>query len=329
MEHNLLASKQASKQALDNCRFVKCVLMLLVILYHSFLFWNENWIGIKPVVPLINCPPLAIFCTWLNSFHIYAFTLVSGYIYAFIRFEKGGYTKYKAFIKNKAKRLLIPFVFCLLCWSIPIRIILLHPEQKILVDWSLLGENPEQLWFLLMLFWIFLMVYPFSSIINHSNIGAVIIAAGFYFLGTVGSHFIPNYYRIWTGFYFMPYFILGIKVRQTGLHIHLVIQVAFHIILFIASNYMRSLDGVFYKIVGKGTDFCLHLISALMAFSLLQLIAEKVKWKNSNMFMLLASCSMPMYLFHEQIAHITMVAFNGMNPYMHASLNFIISAGIS
>lgn len=65
---------------LDNCHFVQAELMLLIVFCHSFLFlggmslWFEN----QPVI--FKSKGLIILADWLNTFHIYGFTLVLGYI---------------------------------------------------------------------------------------------------------------------------------------------------------------------------------------------------------------------------------------------------------
>ena len=65
---------------LESCSFIKTVLMMLVVLGHSMSFWNENWFVGKPI---ISSQGLSILGSWIGSFHIYAFTLISGYIFAF------------------------------------------------------------------------------------------------------------------------------------------------------------------------------------------------------------------------------------------------------
>ena len=78
------------------------------------------------------------------------------------------------------------------------------------------------------------------------------------------------------------------------------------------------------------TGFILHIVGALMAFFVLQKIAEKVRWKKIKWFSKLARCSMPMYLFHQQIIYFTIAWFNGrINPYINAVLNFLIALIIS
>ena len=73
---------------LESCSFIKTVLMMLVVLGHSMSFWNENWFVGKPI---ISSQGLSILGSWIGSFHIYSFTLISGYIFAFKMM--GGHTK--------------------------------------------------------------------------------------------------------------------------------------------------------------------------------------------------------------------------------------------
>ena len=61
-----------------------------------------------------------------------------------------------------------------------------------------------------------------------------------------------------------------------------------------------------------------------MAFVVLQKMAEKVKWKESKAFNIIAKQSMPIYLFHQQVIYFFIYWLNGVvNPYIHASINFI------
>ena len=50
---------------------------------------------------------------------IYAFALVSGYIFA-LKIAGGAYSRYLPFLQNKAKRLLVPYFFVMLIWVAPI-----------------------------------------------------------------------------------------------------------------------------------------------------------------------------------------------------------------
>ena len=36
-------------EQLENCIFVKTVLMLMVVAYHSMIFWGGDWFSVQPV----------------------------------------------------------------------------------------------------------------------------------------------------------------------------------------------------------------------------------------------------------------------------------------
>lgn len=76
----------ANKDSLGNSAFVKTVLMLCVIAYHSMVFWTGKWWDLEIGFPSKSVGYLA---NWLNSFHVYAFALVSGYLFAF-KIMRGG-----------------------------------------------------------------------------------------------------------------------------------------------------------------------------------------------------------------------------------------------
>ena len=98
---------------LENCSFIKTVLLFLVVLYHSCVFWTGNWWDTEPVFPSIGLNYLSL---WLNSFHVYAFTLASGYIFAY-KISKREYLNYLPFLRNKARRLIVPYYFTMIIWT--------------------------------------------------------------------------------------------------------------------------------------------------------------------------------------------------------------------
>ena len=94
-------------QDIKNCSFVKTVLMLLVILGHSLAFWSGDWFTANPA---IESNAISIINSWIGSFHIYAFTLVSGYIFAFKIF--GGVRQLSPIFKKQGKATPCSICFC-------------------------------------------------------------------------------------------------------------------------------------------------------------------------------------------------------------------------
>ena len=73
---------------------------------------------------------LVIISDFVNAFHIYGFTFISGFLFYYLKIEKIKYEDFVLFSKNKAKRLLAPYVFVCTVWVAPITTILAVLAQE-------------------------------------------------------------------------------------------------------------------------------------------------------------------------------------------------------
>lgn len=299
--------------------------MLIVVIYHCIIFWTGTWFTKNPVY---ESRFLSLLASWMNSFHIYGFTLVSGYLFYFLKHEKNKYSNFVPFVANKAKRLLVPYVFVSVVWVIPFAVCFLRfGEQEIFLQYAL-GTSPNQLWFLLMLFCVFMIIHPLSSFFEKHNLGGAIVVIAFYGVGLVGQMLLPNIYQIFRACTYIPLFWLGFKIRQYGSQglrkIPSLVWLSADVLLFVIIKYFSGFDGIIIKLLNLGLKFVLHIVGAVMAFIILQKIADKVKWKEGKVFGFLSKKSMPIYLFHQQVIYIFVTWLNGLiNPYLHAGINFV------
>ncbi|MBQ9167422.1 MAG: acyltransferase, partial [Oscillospiraceae bacterium] len=317
--------RQTDRQTeLSNCTFVKTVLMLIVVIYHCIVFWSGTWFTKNPVY---GSKLLSFFASWMNSFHIYGFTLVSGYLFYFLKHEKNRYSKFLPFAANKAKRLLFPYVFVSVVWVIPFAAHFSHlGVQEVILQYGL-GTSPSQLWFLLMLFCMFMFFHPLSRFFEKRNLGGAIVMIAVYGIGLIGQMVLPNIFQVFRACTYIPLFWLGFKIRQYGSEglrrIPVLVWLVADVLLFVITQHLSGFDG-FFSLMNLGLEFIIHIIGALMAFVILQKIADKVKWKESKVFGFLSKDSMPVYLFHQQVIYIFVTMLNGLiNPYLHAGINFI------
>lgn len=91
---------------LHNCILIKMVLMLLIVVGHSTIFWTGDWFTCNPVIPSRVLGGLS---KWLNSFHTYTFVLVSGYIFA--KKMIGGVSAVHTFFDKKSKEIIDSICF--------------------------------------------------------------------------------------------------------------------------------------------------------------------------------------------------------------------------
>lgn len=317
-------------ETLPNCTFVKTILMLLVILGHSVAFWSGNWFIGKPIVESVGLNYIFI---WMSSFHTYTFVLVSGYIFAY-KMCGGVYKDFAVFLKNKVKRLLIPYIFVAAIWVVPISEKFFCWDGAYLVQTYILCVNPSQLWFLWMLFEIFIIMWLLWKLVSYNPTLGIVIAICFYFIGIIGSRVFPNYFCIWRTCQYIPFFYIGIRIRQKEenkekiifYQIPSLLWIAFDLFLFIVHLVLMIQTGTLMKMIKIGISFLFHVVGAVMAFVVLQRAAFCINWRESKWFNWLVSHSMPMYLFHQQIIYFVIVWLNGkVNPYINACANFIIA----
>lgn len=321
------------KDELQNCNFIKTVLMLIIVFYHSIVFWTEHWFSQPPVH---QSTVLSVLANWLNTFHIYGFTLISGYIFFFLKCEQGKYQKFSTFICNKAKRLLIPAVFVGTIWAIPFSIVFFRYSTLDIIKKYILAISPDQLWFCWMLFGVFLMFWPLSNFMKKHSFFSLVVVLAFWGIGSLGLLLkpIPNVYQIYMVCRYMPFFWMGFKMRQYNSDIlrkiPTVMWLLTDIVLYALYLYLSTFSGMFFRLVQEILGFVLHMVGAMMAFLVLQKLADRISWKKSKIFTFLTKHSMPIYLLHQQVVYLFIYWLNGaLNPYAHGFLNFVGTMAVS
>ena len=322
--------EQIGGHKLDNCNTIKAILMLLVIVYHSCVFWTGTWWDYPPS---LSSKPLALLAEWLNTFHVHAFTLISGYIYVY-KINRGEYQNYKLFITKKIKRLIIPYLFVTAIWIVPISASLFHWDTKELIRRYILCEEPSQLWFLWMLFDVFILVWPVRKKINEKPKQAYLYALGCYAIGILARKYIPNYYCIWSAFQFMPYFILGMRIRDNHEQekntvvdtIPWYCWMVFDIALFFALISLSEQNILWWHRIFPIVRPLQSLVGSVMAWSCLQMICSKYNLEKNKRIEMLIGYSMPIYMFHQQFIYFSIRFFDGViAPFFHAFISFGIA----
>jgi len=217
-----------------------------------------------------------------------------------LRYENGKYQQLKGFLINKVKRLIVPYVFVCVSWVIPVSSCFFNYTAGDIFKKYVLATAPSQLWFLWMLFDVFVIVYCLSDVIYKSNVVSIIVALAGIGIGVVGGNLFPNVFCIWIGFSYIAYFILGCKIRQYGSdtlnRFGVITWVVAYAGLYIAVTYMKSINGLLFKISSFGLTVIMQLIGAVMAFLVLQKLAGCVDWKQNKLIKGFSQISMPVFL---------------------------------
>ena len=222
----------------------------------------------------------------------------------------------------------------MLIWVAPISEYYFRWDSLYLFKKYIFCISPSQLWFLWMLFGVFAIVWPIRNVMIEKPFAGWMISLVLYGVGIVGGHIIPNVFCIWTACQYVVFFYIGMRIRtkiekQEKLFTDAVpwfCWLVIDIVLFAANRLIEQQSGFIWSVMSLGTTFLVHIVGSIMAWTVLQALALHIHWQDSKAFKTLASYSMPMYLFHQQIIYFTITALNGVvNPWINAGVNFVVA----
>ena len=133
---------------------IKFVATFLVVLAHA----SRMYTGTGVVIPYNASDGLNHLTNIIYSFHMPLYMSVSGMVYALCIHDYQKYQDTARFLKNKAIRLLIPYLFFGICYVAPVMCLLGFTDQSYLRycwDGIVLAHNNRHLWYIIALFEVF------------------------------------------------------------------------------------------------------------------------------------------------------------------------------
>lgn len=168
---------KADKKLLKNIIILRVFAILLVVYGHSIIYYSLNW---NLYQPPSEFPMLDIIKRIIDFIQMPLFIFISGYVYSFNQIEKNRYNGFLALTKNKAHRLLVPYLLVGLLWVFPLRRLANYspynkPFFKFFLFDLLLGQDIGNLWYLQALFLIFLVFYILKQLLRSNESSTIII----------------------------------------------------------------------------------------------------------------------------------------------------------
>ncbi len=218
-----------SRNNLDEVSFIRPILVVLLILYHSMCIHLEIGSWTLPY-GVDKLPIYAIIGKLSYSFMLETFVFISGYVWAYQDEIKGHRASFAHLLKKKFMRLLLPaFIFGFLY------IILIEKEPITLYH---ILEGPGHLWFLPMLFCCFIIGW----LIFKTEIPIQLSCFILFFISLFS--FIKLPLNISEVLYYMPFFLLGYMIY--GYRLKLLSLVTPRRIIFIWLIFFVSFFGLVY-----------------------------------------------------------------------------------
>lgn len=317
---------------LKNANTLKCAMMLLVVLYHSMCGWVPSIWGYEVA---FSSDVVNIIALWLNTFHVYVFVFISGYIFAYLQCENSHYSSFLAFAKKKNKRLLIPYFLTVLLWVLPNCLFFNKPfSLELFIVNYLKGYNPAQLWFILMLFWVSLLGWILIKIgiLELKKITFFTITFLIYMLYFILLRTVTLPLQLVYTFKFLPYYLIGayfrfnsMEVKSQSRYRYLILD----IVLFVLYLYVRNNTGLVREVGKAVVSPLVYYVGILMAYSWNEYLSDLSFWDNSYVKKLM-QYSFTIYLIHEQIIVMLLKLFTAkLYPILGVLINFGITLFIS
>lgn len=314
---------------MNNVNFARSVLIVLVVLGHSLIFWTGEWVFGNVA---IQEPILGHISNWFGTFHTHALTAISGFTYEYVIDKRGRYY-FSDLFKKKIRRLLFPYLFISIFWVIPLTSIFIPVDSDFIVNKFVLGKSPAQLWFLLMLFNVFVLFFPLRHLLEKSSIFYVLFPF-LYFISIAFGDLSNNYFQFFTSIKYLSFFAIGHLIYKhrkllftndrCNLRQPLVLctLALIHVIAYLL--YLFNLPGTKTLLM-----LYLNIGGCFTATAILLYLGEKVN-PNNKLMNAFSSNSFGVYLLHQQIIYFTLFYLNGIIcPALHAIINFVVSLVLS
>lgn len=271
--------------------------MLSIIAFHSLCFYADSWWFLHtntiPIWKIVALPTVKI--------GLSTFFLISGFLFAFLYIEKGKYQVKSSFIKNKAQRIVLPYII----WSI------FMVASFPFIPWHDFLIGTAHLWFLLTLFEFFIAIIVLSKLLCRTNlyVDLTIIVLSFAIL-YVWKNYTEHHFllSIENTLYYIPAFFLGFYCAKYQLHhsskreISAFLFITGIIFLFILS-YISPIGNT-----PLWTDLCIRITSCIAAINAL-VITNNIKIPNKYISIInnLDYNSMGIYIFNQIVVFVVLL----------------------
>lgn len=294
---------------LDEVSFIRPILIVLLVLYHSFAPWCGSW------KPFIGYEPNEVYW-WIGrsaySFMLPMFVFISGYVWSFQREILNKKDAFKSLFIRKFKRLYIPSLIFSIAYLAIFNgsIFTTIGQGNLLINILDVLSGYAHMWFLPMLFLIFLLTWCILLINKRWLRWCIVVAL-------CGISFLPIPLGINSAFFYIIYFYAGYealiyagKLKKLSTPKTIIVQWIIFILVFVLltklddiwSNYYSN-KSIIIKAIGVITS---NVITKVYGFlGIFALYSTSVHYTNkhklSGTIINFGAYCMGVYLFQQFI----------------------------
>ena len=309
---------------------MRVITMILVVFAHVTRMYTKN----AAIPQGITDPFITVLTDWIYTFHMPAFVAISGAVYYFVKRERNGYNNTLAFVKNKLKRLLVPYVFFAVVVVVPTLYycnLIEGDFWKYNFNTFILVKGPRHLWYLIMLFNLLMLVnFCEEYIFKYKKIVLLFTLL----IHPFASFFPIKIFQFESVIFYSLYFMLGYyfqyKRKTIMNYLGKVNKPFVSILLMTLMGLVYSLYYIF-KIHHIFVSFSCSILGISFLYLVSVMFCTKEKYTNNKLFKLIDKNNFGLYLFHPMIIYIMFYNIKDMNiyPWISILLIFVSSTIIS
>ena len=301
---------------------LRAIAILTVVIGHSIIIYSSRW---NIMQTSVECPFFDLLKYVIDLYQMPLYFFISGFL-MYGTLQKN--ISFHQFLKDKIKRLLIPYFFVGLLWLIPINTLLTISNFNINELFSYIGNfvfgiRNRHLWFLYSLFTIFLFFFIASRtmsrvrqyiekhlsnriLLNYVSVGGKFVALILFSGLIVLSNYIStNYFSIISTMQFTIWFYIGLLIISSNT------KTCFFVLILFALLVLKFMPHFVYGLV--------------IVLALYYLVPNK-----ENKFMTFFDrYSYGLYLFHSPLIYIAYTYSPNINPLLMFTINFFGMGGVA
>lgn len=303
---------------------IRALAILIVVFGHSIILYSSSW----DLYTTVNAVPVLDYIKeFINLVQMPLFFSISGYLFMYSHNKHRGLVY---LIKDKAYRLLLPYLLITFIYMVPIKVLIKYPgySGKQLDDFImnlLTGQDMGHLWFLLSLYLIFIISEVILTIkdkilgqkIDDVSVFFIVSIILYHFRGRLSMDYAP----LRSALTYMVWFALG----------------------YVFCTYQSLLKKIYGIIVLKyasiiicnmGLVFCLYFnISGSLEMFFIALwiidIYGVIPAKTQNKIKTFSKDSFGIYLFHSPLIYFTFTYIPNVMPAVVVLVNFFAFGGLA
>lgn len=290
--------------------------IIIVVLGHSIIIFDPSW----AIYTSDNSSKiLYLLKQFINIIQMPLFIMISGFLFC-STCKKYDFLK---IVKEKAKRIIAPFIFIAIFWLVPIRLV---AEYKPFVECGyieavkrvFLGIDSGHLWYLPTLFALFVIIYVVNKIIKEKKVFIIGFGILFFILSLLSNKFTTILFVSQICEYLIYFYIgfLAAKIQEK-LKFNVTAVILF-VVLSILLVFVIEPNDIIFRIV--------KIFTAIIGTYAMYGVFTKIK--TNKIVKMIDKNSFAIYLFHSPLLYIMYNNFANINPYLLASINLTIGITI-